>query len=91
MDTFDASKVIPIGFTDYVDIGDKTVRMASVVGFRKTTYKISDFAGDLKTDREYLISWKGKTKTSTNEWYPMDKVHTEAFEAFGFFSAESRS
>jgi hypothetical protein len=91
MDTFDASKVIPIGFTVYVDIGDKTVRSGTIVGFRKTTYKVSDFAGDLKTDREYLISWKIKTNTSTNEWYLMDKVHANAFEAFGFFSAESRS
>lgn len=85
------SKIIPIGFAVYVDVGAKTVRAGSIMGFRETTYKISDFAGDLTTDREYLISWKSKTSTSTNEWFRMDKVHTDAFAAFGVFLAETRS
>lgn len=87
----DKSTSIPIGFTVYVDIGGKTVRAGSIVGFRETIYKITDFAGDLKTECEYLISWKSKTNTSTNEWFPMDKVHSDAFEAFGVFLAETRS
>ena len=69
----------------------KLCGLGQLLGSEKTTYMVSDFAGDLKIDREYLISWKSKTNTSTNEWYLMDKVHANAFEAFGIYLPETRS